>query len=157
MEEPIHTIYLNPIFDIELKLKTDFNFLLSFFRMFRYGPYLEAPASEVNRDSLDSTMEPSCFINTLKKGATIRQYSETINIRVFYGRDLNSPTKEPYNCSIYAWESIRKVAGIKLIDFSSMKKGEVNKIELPLDITYEELMSKYPSISRPLNITKQSA
>ncbi len=146
LEKPEHTIYLNPIYDVQVKLKTNFNFLLSFFRMFRYGSYLEAPASELN---MDSVIEPNCFMTTLQKGATVKQYSKTINIRTYYSRDLNSPTKEPYECSIYAWESIRKVGGIKQIDFASMRKGEVNKFELPLDMGYEELITQYPSIKPP--------
>ena len=146
LEKPEHTIYLNPIFDIEVKLKTDFNFLLSFFRMFRYGSYLEAPASELN---MDSVIEPNCFMTTLQKGATVKQYSKTISLRAYFSRDLNSPTKEPYECSIYAWESIRKVGGIEQIDFSTMKKGQVNKFELPLDMSYEDLISQYPSIKPP--------
>jgi len=146
LEEPEHTIYLNPIFDIEVKLKTDFNFLLSFFRMFRYGSYLEAPASELN---MDSVIEPNCFMTTLQKGATVKQYSKKISLRAYFSRDLNSPTKEPYKCSIYAWESIRKVGGIEEIDFSNMKKGQVNKFGLPLDMSYEELISQYLSIKPP--------
>ena len=42
LQTPSHTIYLNPIFDLNVKLKTDFNFLTSFFRRFRYGSYLES-------------------------------------------------------------------------------------------------------------------
>jgi len=143
MEEPEYTIYLNPIFDIQVELKTDFNFLFSFFRMFRYGSYVEAPASELN---LDSVIEPNCFMRTLQKGETIKKYSKTIDLKAYFSRDLNSPTKEPYNCSIYAWESIRNVGGIKQIDFSSMKIGQTNSFELPLDMEYDELIDQYPRI-----------
>ena len=146
LNEPEHTIYLKPIFDIKVKLKTNFNFLFSFFRMFRYGSYLEAPASELN---MNSVIEPNCFMTTLQKGATIKQYSKTIDIRAYFSRDLNSPNKEPYECSIYAWESVRKVGGIEQIDFASMKQGEINELELPLDMTYDELITKYPSIKPP--------
>lgn len=130
LEEPIYTIYLNPIFDIEVQLKTDFNFLFSFFRMFRYGAY--RPFSS------------SCVM-TLSKGQTITQYSKTINLKAYFSRDLNSPTEEPYKCFIYAGEIIRKVAGIKQIDFTSMDRNQVNKFELPLDISYEDLMNDYPN------------
>lgn len=146
LEKPEHTIYLSPIFDVEVKLKTDFNFLLSFFRMFRYGSYLEAPASELN---MDSVIEPNCFMTTYHKGETTKQYSKKIKLQAYFSRDLNSPTKEPFKCSIYAWEGIRKVAGIEEIDFSSMKHGAVNKMELPLDMTYDDLMNQYPSIRPP--------
>ena len=115
LQTPTYTIYLNPIFDLNVKLKTDFNFLTSFFRRFRYGSYLETPSSELNTGSV---IEPNCFVaKILKKGKTINQYSDALKIRTYFSRDLNSSTREPYRCSIYVWEGIRKVAGIKEIVF----------------------------------------
>lgn len=146
LEEPEHTIYLSPIFSVNVELETDFNFLLSFFRVFRYGSYLEAPASELN---LGSVIEPNCFMTTLKKGKTVQQYSKNIPLRVYFSRDLNSPTKEPYKCSVYAWEGVRKVAGITELNFSSFNRDEVNDVRLALDRDYEELLADYPRIRPP--------
>lgn len=148
LENPRHTIYLNPIFSIDLKLKTDFNFLTSFFRRFRFGSYLEAPASELNTGSV---IEPNCFMSILQKGETMNQHSDTLQIKAYFARDLNSSTKEPYKCSIYAWEGIRKVAGIKQIDFSSLNRSQTNKIEIPLDMTYDNLVNSYHRIKESGN------
>ena len=116
----------------------------SFFRRFRYGSYLETPSSELNTGSV---IEPNCFVaKILKKGKTINQYSDALKIRTYFSRDLNSSTREPYRCSIYVWESIRKVAGIKEIVFSSLVHGQINEIEIPLDMTYDDLMNSYPRI-----------
>jgi hypothetical protein len=80
LEKPEFIVYLSPIFDLEVNLETDFNFLFSFFRRFRYGSYLKAPSSELN---MDSVIEPSCFMRSLQKGETVGQYSKTIPLQVY--------------------------------------------------------------------------
>jgi hypothetical protein len=139
LDKPEFTVYLNPIFDIEVNLKTDFNFFLSFFRMFKYGSYVQMPASDLNTGGM---VEPSCFMETLERGATIKQYRKTFNIRAYFSRDLNSPTKKPNKCSIYAWESIRKDAGLKEINFHELSQNEINKFELPLNKDYDFMIKR---------------
>jgi len=139
LEKPEFIYYMNPIFDIKVHLKTDFNFLLGFFRMFRYGSYVQYPNSNVNTESV---IEPNCFMQTPDKGTTIRQYRKTFNVRAYFSRDLNSPTKEPNKCSIYAWESIRKIAGIKEINFNELSRNGMNQFELTLDEDYGTLLEK---------------
>lgn len=146
LETPHRTIYLNPIFGIRVTLKTNFNFLLSFFRQFRYGSYLEAPASELNTGSV---IEPNCFTRILKKGKTINQHSGIFEIKAYFARDLNSPSKEPYTCYIYAWERIRQIGGITRIDFASLRRKDINTVELPLDMSYDQLIAQYPRIKPP--------
>lgn len=142
LDKPVYTIYLRPIFNLEVNLKTDFSFFLSFFKKFRYGSYVMAPSLQSSQFNAESKIETSCLMTILKKGETISQYSKKIKVKAYFSRDLNDINRKPYKCSIYAWESIRKIGGIKEIDFSILDRSDINNFEIPLDMEYETLVDK---------------
>ncbi|MBS7657502.1 hypothetical protein KEJ33_06230, partial [Candidatus Bathyarchaeota archaeon] len=141
-------------FQIKLKIKTNFNFLFSWIRIFKAG-------------ALGTPGAVSCRLSRGIDG--LRGYSKEIPLGIFYeDYELRNSDFMPADvqtfyekgtegkCFVYGLDLIRGVGGIKEIDLRSLSPNEINEVELNLDKDEDSMKNSLREIFRAITINNPS-